>query len=346
MLTDTATPWQIGLNSTFGCTPFTTDNPDQARQHLTRYLWPHSVNPGGHGRNVHFSHARRNLSRIEFNAVQYGAPVSLNITPNSEDFLLLIILDGDAEACQQDRTTYIPQDHAYVFNPNNLITLNMTEETRNITIRLDGGLLNDLRLRSGECDTPLEFSSHAISLTNEATGLARFLSALTDDMASDRQSFSLPTVLPHVELGLASLLLAEMPRLHASRKSVSDSMSDPCGVVPGPVRRAQRFIHDNASEALNVGDIAEAAGTSTRALQLNFKRFLGVSPVTYIRNHRLDLARRALKSAGVSGESVTEIALASGFDHLSKFALYYQQRFGEKPSATLAHARAHFLTFN
>jgi len=34
--------------------------------------------------------------------------------------------------------------------------------------------------------------------------------------------------------------------------------------------------------------------------------------------------------------SVTEVALSCGFNHLSKFAKSYRERFGELPSETLA----------
>jgi AraC-like DNA-binding protein len=55
--------------------------------------------------------------------------------------------------------------------------------------------------------------------------------------------------------------------------------------------------------------------------------------MAYLKDHRLTLARTQLQNG--PGERVTEIALDCGFNHLSKFSLEYQQRFGERPSETL-----------
>lgn len=57
--------------------------------------------------------------------------------------------------------------------------------------------------------------------------------------------------------------------------------------------------------------------------------------MTYLKNCRLVLANRQLREGADSGLTVTEVALACGFTHLSKFARDYFERFGERPSATL-----------
>ena len=36
-----------------------------------------------------------------------------------------------------------------------------------------------------------------------------------------------------------------------------------------------------------------------------------------------------------SGQSVTEVAYAHGFEHLGRFSAYYRERFGELPSDTV-----------
>jgi transcriptional regulator GlxA family with amidase domain len=75
-----------------------------------------------------------------------------------------------------------------------------------------------------------------------------------------------------------------------------------------------------------------------RALQRNFREYVGVSPREYVRWVRLDRARDDL-AAGAGG-TVAEIAFRWGFTHVPRFAGAYQGRYGEAPSATLQAARA------
>ena len=54
----------------------------------------------------------------------------------------------------------------------------------------------------------------------------------------------------------------------------------------------------------------------------------------FLREQRLLQARQKLERAASTGESVTDIALGCGFNHLGKFAQIYRARFGETPSET------------
>ena len=49
----------------------------------------------------------------------------------------------------------------------------------------------------------------------------------------------------------------------------------------------------------------------------------------FLRNLRLDNARERI----LSGSTVSDAALASGFSHLGRFAKYYAERFGDLPSS-------------
>jgi len=77
---------------------------------------------------------------------------------------------------------------------------------------------------------------------------------------------------------------------------------------------------------------------SVRALQEGFSRELGVAPMPYVRQVRLQRVRDALVHP-TAGTTVGAVAARSGFSHLGRFAGHYLQRFGELPSVTLARAR-------
>ena len=65
-------------------------------------------------------------------------------------------------------------------------------------------------------------------------------------------------------------------------------------IAPASVRRAERFIEDNAENAIGLADVASAAGVSARSLQLAFRRFRDTTPMAHLRAIRLELARSGL----------------------------------------------------
>ena len=57
--------------------------------------------------------------------------------------------------------------------------------------------------------------------------------------------------------------------------------------------------------------------------------------MAYLKQKRLEAARRTLLAASPLTTSVTEVATQWGFFHLGRFARDYSQLFGELPSETL-----------
>ncbi|MGY1703923.1 AraC family transcriptional regulator [Geodermatophilus sp. SYSU D00697] len=127
---------------------------------------------------------------------------------------------------------------------------------------------------------------------------------------------------------LVAGLLAAQP--HNYSAALTEAASP---LRPRTVRRAQEFIRDHYAEPLTVTDVAAAAGSSVRRLQEAFGTAFGLSPMTYLRDVRLDEVRRRLADGDAS---VTDVALACGFTHLGRFSAAYRARFGELPSRTRA----------
>jgi transcriptional regulator GlxA family with amidase domain len=103
--------------------------------------------------------------------------------------------------------------------------------------------------------------------------------------------------------------------------------------------RADRYIRRNLAQHIDLADIADAAGVTTRSLETAFRRWWRTTPVAHVRNLRLDAARRLLTHP-VAGMSVTDAALAAGVTHLGRFSQSYFRRYGELPSESLSRAAA------
>ena len=90
-------------------------------------------------------------------------------------------------------------------------------------------------------------------------------------------------------------------------------------------------------ESWCLSDIERVSGLSCRTLQYAFQRKFGCTPMQWLRDERLQLARMRLTHADDS-TSIASIAYQCGFTHLGLFARYYKARFSELPSETIARA--------
>lgn len=108
---------------------------------------------------------------------------------------------------------------------------------------------------------------------------------------------------------------------------------------PGDARIRQicDLILGQLTSELKLDDLARETGLSARMIQYLFQGQFGISPKQWIIEQRL-LAVRARLSQPSSRDTVTNIAIPF-FNNLGDFARRYRQRFGEKPSQTLARAR-------
>jgi len=105
---------------------------------------------------------------------------------------------------------------------------------------------------------------------------------------------------------------------------------------PGTLARATAYIDARHGLGLTIDDVAGAAGVTCRALQLTFRRHLGLTPTAYMRQVRLARAHRELEQAVPGdGTTVTRIALDWGFASPSRFAAYYRSTYGRPPHETL-----------
>jgi adenylate cyclase len=107
---------------------------------------------------------------------------------------------------------------------------------------------------------------------------------------------------------------------------------------PRDVKKAIDLLRADSARAWTVYSLAAACGVAERSLQRHFRRFVGQTPMEFLRAERLDQVRQSLLGAPPQAD-VTRIAGRCGFNHLGRFAAWYRERYGESPSATLRRNR-------
>jgi transcriptional regulator GlxA family with amidase domain len=104
------------------------------------------------------------------------------------------------------------------------------------------------------------------------------------------------------------------------------------------VRRAEAYIETHWSEPITIASLAHATAASARSIFYHFKNTRGQSPMSFVKQVRLEHAREMLARGDIR-RSVTEIAIDCGFGNLGHFAGDYFKRFGERPSDTLKRSK-------
>jgi len=94
-------------------------------------------------------------------------------------------------------------------------------------------------------------------------------------------------------------------------------------------RAAQRELRDSLSLTPRLSDIAEKLGVSERRLSRAFRKSLDITPFEYLRQERMQEARRLLTETTLSIIAISE---AIGFSNAANFATAFREHTGLAPT--------------
>jgi AraC-like DNA-binding protein len=103
-------------------------------------------------------------------------------------------------------------------------------------------------------------------------------------------------------------------------------------LAPRTIRRALDFIHTHYADDICLEDIALATQAHPRTLQIGFQQAYGKSPMGYLRDVRLDMAKFFL-ARRTDRPKVSDEAYDCGFNHLGRVSRDFRARFGHAPSS-------------
>jgi AraC family transcriptional regulator len=95
------------------------------------------------------------------------------------------------------------------------------------------------------------------------------------------------------------------------------------------INRTKEYLHDNLEKNITLGMLSRDIGVSKYYLHRLFKELVGYSPMTYLRQIRLEKARYCLQN---TNHSIFEIAMTCGFGELSYFSNTFKKYTGISPS--------------
>lgn len=307
---------------------------NEVHQHMSSMFCAHDLRIEGGTPPVDFRHNQASLKSVTFNATDYGNPygrVVVAIPPMEALYLVQFSLSGVAQISQDGSSFDLHPGEMCVLGPDAKVRQVFQEGYKHFTMKvLKSDLENVLAQELGYRPGALKFSPRPVALEGPAAAFAHLIRTICDDIDAGLTAYSHARTCDAVEDTLKRLLLAAVPHNHSDLFD-----APPSGPAPYYVRRVEEYVSAHAEEPISLAEMIEISGVSARSLHSGFRRFRDSTPMNYLKSHRLALANRKLKEGADQGLTVTDVALACGFSHLSKFARDYQERYGERPSSTL-----------
>ena len=95
------------------------------------------------------------------------------------------------------------------------------------------------------------------------------------------------------------------------------------------IERVIRRVLEEYAEPLPLSEVLALAGMSKASFERQFPRYTGSTFTKFLSRVRLDHARRLVLGGT---DSISAIAYATGFNHLSHFNRLYHRSYGQTPS--------------
>lgn len=261
--------------------------------------------------------------------LQYGAEVWIDPGEIQAHYLVHAAVTGGSAIWNGRQRHAMRPDNVLVSSPGQSMRIHISPESRHMTVRLsretlEDQLMNGMKLR---VNRPLSFTPQH---DDEAFAYAwrALLAHLMQQAAEFPDLLSSPRLQRHYGAVMAEMLLSHCRHNYSDQVALSGN-----DVTPWHVRRARDIIHDRLADPISINDLAVEIGVSVRSLQNGFRQFLGLKPGEYIRRCRLEKLHNLLHCS--EDINVTELMLDCGILNFGRYAQYYREQYGCRPSDTM-----------
>ncbi|MCF4996848.1 helix-turn-helix domain-containing protein [Pseudomonas syringae] len=265
----------------------------------------------------------RKLADLDLCRISYGGSVRVTSLALETVYHLQVLLQGNCLWRGHKREHYLVPGELLVINPDDPVDLTYSEDCEKFILKVPATVLESV------CDdqrwqrpgSGVRFLRNHYRL-DELEGFTNLLAMVClEAEASD----PLLRVQEHYAQIVGSKLLSLM-----STNIIRESLSSPSVSF----ERILDYIERNLKLDLRAEDLAAQASMSPRSLYALFERQLGVTPLQYIRQRKLERIHTCLNDPSCPVRNLTELALDYGFLHLGRFSESYRMQFGELPSQT------------
>ena len=265
-------------------------------------------------RDIHIQHLGKaargaiHLSTTEYKDHQFGKHFHSHYT-------ILLVEEGCNEGFTENQSYQVEPGQVLIINPGELHAGNSYDQRY---LRFRSLRITEAWLKRLCANNDIEISGDVVFETQPITDTLLVRQLVTLSQALIQQNNDLK-----VETDYTALLFTLLQRYSNKKKaSISKQMNTPA------LLRAKRFIRDNYKEQINLQDIAAYAHLSRYHLVRQFSKKYGLSPFQYLRNLRIEEAKKLFPGTA----SLTQIANEVGFFDQSHFIRTFKKIEGAPPS--------------
>lgn len=286
-----------------------------------------TVQPQRRGGRADIRFTLRDLPNIKLFGAYWGEDaVAVSSTPLTS-WHGILPLEGGIRDLRSGRQ--VKAKEMIIFTPGHEIDIVWEGGTRAIVASLEDRLLRQHFETAYDMPMP-DFSERILCIGQKHPALvsmANLLRLADAEFRQDGGMFGSPIALHHLQSLFCENLLQMLPSdYHLSQRRV----------LPGPLKRAVDYIHQHLEQPWSMEELLRVSGASRRTLEKAFRDNLQTSPMRYLQQCRLNLARERLRKARPGDIQLADLAHRLGFAQPSHFTTAYKQAFGELPSETLA----------
>lgn len=303
---------------------------DEMSEHYAKTLSPAKVEPLTRGGRILVEDRHFSLGPFSIWAGKCHSGMKVTFSQPSDVFVLYLPLSNAMEIdIGRSRLTSDPGT-ALIANMSQFDKLTLHESRGHIGVAFErSAMVSQL---SEMLDAPvlhnIELSAALETASVAGSRLAALGHLLWDcfDVESDHRVSAIAA--DHLFRAAMAMILEAVPHNYSERLKQPASPA-----MPRNLKRAIEYMVANISQPMSVAEIAREAGTSVRALQTAFQQFKDTTPLSFLRQMRLEGVRRTL-AAETNELSIAQAARAWGFTHMGRFSAVYHDAFGQSPSET------------
>lgn len=300
---------------------------EEANTYISRLFKPHTLSVLGRKQKLDVQIG--GVAATSFSLLYHRHQARVLVEPERlEDFFLLQIpLRGIGRIVIDRREFVIDRNRGAMISPLGDVRMEFEEGCEQLILRVPRREMEYfLEQELGRAlDAPLQFSPEVrldAAPSHEILQTLKYVTALFAAGSDDPPGgLVVKTVAPLI----FGMLLQGLEHNYSDRLKEEKRHAQPAFL-----RRARQYMAGRLANPLTLEEIADEVNVSPRSLHYAFQKYLNVSPMRYLRNLRMDEARRLL----LSGKPVSYVALQVGFQHFSHFSAAYRARFGHVPSST------------
>lgn len=313
---------------------------DGARSWMEAICGPHWLKVGAPSR-LQFQHSGNVLKSMSttMGLIEYGTDVTVGIDTETplNCYSVSLPVSGQQELSIRGDLLVSDPDTGVIVSPDALQELTIAGNCRKLLVAIPRPAMRQVleELLQHPAERPLVFEPGMDAANGRQASWWRMVRHMISEMEGAAGDLYGNTFFSgDLEKALIKGLILSQPNNYTIELERAGSVR-----LPHYLLRARDFMHANAREDIALDDIEAVSGVARSRLFEDFKHYLGLSPMAYLKKFRLEQVRRALITDRGTG-NVSSIAMDWGFSHLGRFSIEYRKLFGETPSQTLARHQA------